>query len=99
MYFPFSVKTLRPILCESLYKENIPVVPRSAQMLLSWISNQNRLPMAPKVWGSAGCQALSGGGWVPPDSFLLGCGKVSKHDPGKGALCAGLHQLRGHLDG
>lgn len=66
-------------------------------MLLSWITNQNRLPMAPEMWVSSGCRALSWGA-VPSDSFLLGCGKVSECDTGEGALCAGFHQRRCYLE-
>ena len=56
-------------------------------MLLSWITKQNRLPMAPEMWGSTACRARSWGA-------VLGCGKVSERDPGAGALCAGFHQRR-----
>ena len=82
--FPFLCKPPYPSLYESLYKKNIATVPVSVQVLLCWITDWGRWPMA--LWGSTGFWALS---WeVLFHSLLLGCGKVSEGDPGEGILCA-----------
>lgn len=75
--FSFLCKTPRPGWYESLWKKNIAIVPRNAQMLLYWLTNWNGLPMAQEAWGGGGQHGMPGSGQGGAVRFplLLGAAK------------------------